>query len=276
MTAIPARHRGRKTVLHSSTPALSDKRADFTEIALALNIGAHPKKPDKIQQSPRGLLTNTTSFGWDHEHGFRIEETGPGRYAIKGPEPRQKITDYISNWRTFAAGLIEASDKKPADYNAIAKGDVLDRACAAALVLKHLDKVEIYLRAIDRDFADRSEPMLIALMEALSLATRVHQLAIVDNEIDISTTMARRRFLKERRINKSKQAISQCHIFQKKADEIWRKHPDWGKSQVARVISEHISLELKSLAQIAKEPISDLTTNFHTIRRLIKKTKLTK
>jgi hypothetical protein len=251
MTAIPARPRGRKTALHSSTPVLSDKRADFTE-----------KKPDQIQQSPSGLLTNTTRFGWDREHGLWLEETGPGRYAIRGPEPRRQITDYISLWRKFATALIEASDKKPADYYAIANGDVLDRACAAALVLKQLDEVEIHLRPIDRDFADRSAPIWNVLYAALVLATRAHQLAIVDHEIDISTTIDRRRFLNESRINKSEQAIRQRRIFQEKADEIWREHPDWGNSRVA--------------GEIAKKKIPGLTANVNTIRRLIKKTKLTK
>jgi hypothetical protein len=139
---------------------------------------------------------------------------------------------------------------------------VLDRACAAALVLKQLDEVEIHLRAIDRDFADRSAPILNVLYAALLLATRAHQLAIVDNEIGISTTIHRRRFLKEHRIKKSERAIRQHCIFQENADEIWRKHPDWGKSQVAGVI--------------AKKQIPGLTANVNTIRRLIKKTKLTK
>jgi hypothetical protein len=251
MTAIPARPRGRKTALHSSTPVLSDKRADFTE-----------KKPDKIQQSPRGLLTNTTRFGWDREHGLWLEETGPGRYAIRGPEPRRVITDYISLWRKFATALIEASDKKPADYYAIANGDVIDRACAAALVLKQLDEVEIHLRAIDRDFADRSAPILNVLYAALLLASRVHQLTIADHEIAISTTKRRRRFLKDSRKIKSERAIRQCRIFQEKADEIWREHPDWPKTEVAR--------------KIAKKSIRGVTANVDTIRRLIKKTKLTK
>jgi len=251
MTAIPERPRGRKTALHSSTPVLSDKRAGFTE-----------KKPDQIQQSPRGLLTITTRFGWDREHGLWREETGPGRYDIKGPEPRRLITNYISFWRKFATDLIEASDKKPADYNAIANGDVLDRACAAALVLKQLDLVEIHLRPIDRDFADRSAPILNVLYAALLLASRVHHLTIADHEIAISTTKRRRRFLKDSRKIKSERAIRQRRIFQANADEIWREHPDWGKSRVARVI--------------AKEPIPGLTANVGTIRRLIKKTKLTK
>ena len=307
MTAIPARPRGRKTALNSSTRVLSDERADFTEkTGTAVTVPLSPtqkadqtgtmvtvlllpdqtgamvmvpvlpmqkpdqtgtavtapplptQKPDQIQQSPRGLLTNTTRFGWDREHGLWRDETG----AIRGQEPRRLIADYISMWRKLASGRIEVSNKNPKDYYEIANGDVLDRACAAALVLKQLDYVEIYLRQIDRDFADRSAPILNLLYAALLLATRVHHLTIADHEIGIATTIDRRRFLSDSRKIKSGRYKQQRRFFQESADKIWREHPDWSKSRVAEAI--------------AKKPIRGLTANVNTIRRQIEKTKLTK
>lgn len=214
---------------------------------------ARHRRPEKKQQSPKGLLTNITKFGWDRQHGLWLEEIEPGKYTIRGPHPQQQITDYITNLRKFATALIEASGKKPADYIAIANGDVFDRACAAAAVLKQIDHVVIHLRSIERDFAGRSNPILIAVYEALKLATCIHQLTVVDNEIGIASTIDRRRQLKENRTRRAEQANQQHKHLQKLADEIWRQNPNWTASNVANEIAKKFG------------------GNPNTMRRLIKK-----
>jgi hypothetical protein len=175
----------------------------------------HRKKPVEIQRSPRGLLTNVSKHGRDQ----------------KWPGTRQQIAESILSWRQFATALIDTPDKKP-------EADVLDRARAAAQVLKQLDRVEIYLRLIERDFGDRSGPILTTVHAALLLATRVHQLTIVDNEIDIVTTEAFRRRLKDNRTVKTNKAERKHRDWQAMADELWDRHPGWSRSAVAMEITK--------------------------------------
>jgi hypothetical protein len=176
----------------------------------------HRKKPVEIQRSPRGLITNVSKHGRDQ----------------KWPGTRQLIADSILSWRQFATALIDAPvGKKP-------EADVLDRARAAAHVLKQLDRVETYLMLIERDFADRSGPILTTVHAALLLATRVHQLTIVDNEIDIASTVDRRRFLKDNRTVKTNKAERKYRDWQAMADELWDRHPGWSKSAVAKEINK--------------------------------------
>jgi hypothetical protein len=202
----------------------------------------HRKKPVEIQRSPKGLLTNTSK---------RL------RHGQKLPETRQLIADSILSWRQFATALIDASpDKKRVDRDATAapEADVLDYARAAAQVLKQLDRVEIYLKLIERDFADRSGPILTTVHAALLLATRVHQLTIADNEDGIDAIINRRRLIKENRAFTLKEAERKRRDLQAKADEMWDKRPDWGKSAVANEIIK-----------------TDPTAKFDTIRRQITK-----
>jgi hypothetical protein len=180
------------------------------------NSQAAPQKACRNSAKPKGVLTNVSKYS----------------RGQKWPETRQLIAESILSWRQFATALIEASpDKKP-------EADVLDRARAAAQVLKQLDRVEIYLRLIERDFADRSGPILTIVHAALLLATRVHQLTIVDNEIDIASTVDRRRFLKDNRTVKTNKVERQRDTWRAKAGEIWGRHPDWSKSAVAKEITK--------------------------------------
>jgi hypothetical protein len=215
------------------------------------------KKPDKIQRSPRGLLKNTTRYGWDPKH-LRLAEVGPGVYVVKPQKsPRQQIADYISFWRKRASSEIKAEGMNPADYAAIAKSDQLDRACTAALVLEQLHDIEIYLRQIEREFGDQPDgPVMIAIHAALLLTTSIHQLDIVGHEIEIESTEKRRQHLKASREAKTKKAARKRGKWQAEADKIWRQHEDWGNSAVAAEIAEN-----------------DPTAKFDTIRRLIKKPK---
>ena len=134
---------------------------------------------------------------------------------------------------------------------------MLDRACAAARVLQQLDLVEIHLKQIERDFADhqlRLQPSLNALYAALILANDVHHLTVVDNEVGITTRIGHRRELEENRTGKAKQAEAKHSIWQKAADEIWNRKPNWTKTNVAK--------------EIAKTG-----GNYHTIRRRIERRK---
>jgi hypothetical protein len=177
----------------------------------------HRKKPVEIQRSPKGLLTNTSK---------RL------RRGQKWPETRQLIADSILSWRQFATALIDAPvDKKP-------EADVVDRARAAAQVLKQLDRLEIYLRLIERDFADRSEPILTTVHAALLLATRAHQLTIADNEDGIVSIINRRRVVKENRAFTLEKAERQRETRRANAGEIWDRHPDWSNAAVAREIAK--------------------------------------
>jgi len=80
----------------------------------------------------------------------------------------------IAHWRRFAGLHIEANP---------ATDGTLDRTAAAAALLNELQVVEHYLAAAERNAA--SGDLYRALYHGLLLATRVHQLAIIDNETSI-------------------------------------------------------------------------------------------
>jgi hypothetical protein len=186
--------------------------------------------PEVTQRSPKGLLT-IENAGWDRERGLWLEKIGPDQHAIRGQDRKKSIKDCIAFWRRFACGLIEASGKKPADYLSIAKSEVLDRACAAARILVQLDIAEAHIRPIEQDSAS-----LNAVGACLTLASCVHHLTVVDNEVAIASTGGRRKFLRESQVTRTQKAERERGEDQKMADELWRKHPGWGKSAVAEEI----------------------------------------
>jgi hypothetical protein len=214
------------------------------------------QKPHKIQRSKRGLLTNVTKYGWGHEGGLQLEEIGPGQYVARPEKPlRQQIADYISFWREWANSEIERAGKNPADYSAIAESNELDGACVAANVLGRLHNIEIYLKQIERDLADQSSLILIAFYEALLLATDVHQLTVVDSEIDIASTHKRRDDLKKQREIRTDKAEKKHGHIQAMADKIWGDHPGWGNSAVAnKIVKKYPNLNLDTVRRLIKHP----------------------
>ncbi|MGC2337901.1 MAG: hypothetical protein WA625_19305 [Pseudolabrys sp.] len=214
------------------------------------------QKPDKIQQSKRGLLTNVTKYGWGREGGLRLEEIAPGQYAVRPEKPlHQQIADYISFWREWANSEIERAGKNPADYSAMAESNELDGACVAANVLGRLNNIEVYLKQIECDLADQSSLILIAIYEALLLVTDVHQLTVVDSEIAIASTQVRRKFLKKSRETRTDRAEKKRRLIQATAEKIWGDHPDWGNSAVANeIVKKDQTLKPDTVRRLIKHP----------------------
>jgi hypothetical protein len=178
-------------------------------------------------------LLTIENIGWDEKRGLWMEEIVPGTSAIRGPDRKKAIEDYIAFWRRFAGAFIKASGKKPADYRSIARSESLDRACAAARILAQLDIVEAHFRQIEQNGA-----ALNAVLAGLTLASLSHYLTVVDNEVAIASTGDRRKFLRESRVTRTEKADRERRKEQKMADEIWRRRPEWGKSAVAEEIKK--------------------------------------
>jgi hypothetical protein len=77
---------------------------------------------------------------------------------------------------------------------------------------------------------------LNALLACLTFSSLVHHLTVVDNEVAIASTRGRRKFLRESQLTRTQKAERERREDQKMADELWRKHPGWGKSAVAEEI----------------------------------------
>jgi hypothetical protein len=142
------------------------------------------KPSHKTVRSPRGLLTNTHET---RQIASDLRETAPGRYTFKAPDSRRELQNLITFWYRWAREMIEAEGKDPADYRKLARGDVLDRSCAAARLLVRLASLRAYCLQIDRGGSPWG-----ALTQALLVASYVHQLTLVDNEPSIDGTLRRK------------------------------------------------------------------------------------
>ena len=203
---------------------------------------------DKRQSSPRGLITNITP-------------AEPSDEELR-PQPASEL---LSFWREFARGIIEASNKNPDDYLGLAASETLDHVCAAARLMKQLDKVYFLIGHAKRDpkrFLDA------ALGEAVLLSSLVHQLTIADNETHIWKGEEQNKTLRQNAANKTTKGNLNRERYQSKADQIWKRHPDWKATDVARAIEhderrEREKAEKKSEfdAQGRRDPPKDLQEN---------------
>jgi hypothetical protein len=198
------------------------------------------------QRSPRGLIENVGKVReWDsrtqspEELSFLLREIN----AQGNP-----FTDIIRFWRRSASAIIEASGKNPDEYLGLAKRETLDHVCLAARVLKQLDKIETYIRIVERD----PKQFHGAVREALFLSVLAHHLTVVDNETSIWTGEVHLRKLRENAANKRNEGDENRRRYQSRADEIWMRHPDWGKTRVATTIER----ELRARVENTKEKIA--------------------
>jgi hypothetical protein len=214
------------------------------------------------QSSPRGLIENVNTIRqWTRpERGHQLRE------ALAGLNPQQVVT-YLMFWLDFASAIIEAAGKNPDDYRVLAESETLDYVCAAARLIKQLDKVEASIRLAER-FPNRFG---LAVHEALLLASFAHQLAIADNETSVWKGEEHNKRLRENAANRSNEGDHSREGYQAKADEIWKRHPDWSKQAVAVLIErdERARVE-EERAREGNAPEAKLA-KANTIRRLIRK-----
>ena len=110
-----------------------------------------------MPRSPKGLIENRS---------VTPEEMAP----LGNPD------DLIAFWKSFAESHIEANP---------ATDDTLDRTAAAVAVLDRLQVIEHSRAAAQRNPASGSL-YGVGVCHGMLLATRVHQLAIIDNETAIA------------------------------------------------------------------------------------------
>jgi hypothetical protein len=141
-----------------------------------------------------------------------------------------QVARIFDHWRRWANALIESEGKNPKDYRTLAKGDSdgLDRVRAAALVLVRLDRIKAYVR--------RPGVSMAALVQALLLASDVHQLTVVDNERDIVRGEADREELAAKNAKRRSAAEPGHADVRSRAERVWKKHPELTASAVARII----------------------------------------
>jgi hypothetical protein len=213
---------------------------------------------DKRQSSPRGLIVNVTP-------------AEPGDEELRP----QSASERISFWREFARATIEVSGKNPDNYCGLAESEILDHICAAARLIKQLDKVESLIGLAKRHpnrFIDA------ALGEALLLPSFVHQLTIADNERSIWKGEQHNKTLRQNAKEKANQAQQDRAKYQARADELLARHKDWSAYDVAKQIEREERRKLKKASETAIErdesDRTELKTKLikaNTIRRLIRK-----
>ena len=186
--------------------------------------------PAVVRQSPKGLLTNTAGD----------PATIPGF--------QQLVVEAISSWRGWAGGRIEASGKDPEDYHQLAKSDVLDRACAAAHVLRQLDRIEKSLQQL------ANEPVSALAYQTLLLASLVHQATIVDNESGISFDEKREQSRNARLAERKAETEAAHRRIQQQAEEIWTRHPKLTKTAVADRIKNKKGLSPSRIRRVIPRP----------------------
>jgi hypothetical protein len=222
------------------------------------------------QRSPRGLIENVSEIQkwvWPEQSPEQLASLLADLNARGNP-----VTSYIQFWREFVRAIIVASGKNPDDYRGLAESETLDHVCAAARLMKQLDKVESLIGLAKRDpkrFVDA------ALGEALLLSSFVHQLDITDNETFIRKGEVQNKSLRQSAEDRTNRAQSDHPRYQARADELWARHRDWSAQQVANSIereertkSENASAKIE---QGGKTKPKTKLLKPSTIRRLIRK-----
>ena len=103
-------------------------------------------------------------------------------------------------------GLLPEAELKddgnnPADYVKLASGKALDLSCAAARLLKHLDRFESHMSRLHRSASTAS--LWPTVQKALITATYVHQLTLVESEKGINAWIRQKAYSKNTRVGKN-------------------------------------------------------------------------
>jgi hypothetical protein len=217
---------------------------------------------DKAQRSPRGLIENvgeSREWVWPDESPERL-------HALLMDNKPLLHAGYVKFWRESARGIIEASGKNPDDHRDLGESEILDHVCAAARLMKQLDKVESLIELANRDPKRFVEA---ALGAALLLSSFVHQLAIADNETSIWKGEVHNKTLRRNAEARTKRARADRARYQARADELWESHKDWSPKDVATVIEREEVARAKNAIDWGERKAKFVKAN--TIRRLIRK-----
>jgi hypothetical protein len=207
------------------------------------------------RSSPKGLVSITPAS----PEAPRLEQTGPNTYALKGPDFDEELKKAIRWWRRFVKAHTEAgsaSDDAPATANeASASDDVLDLTAAVKQVLNRLAVIELY---------SRDDGAAFYLYQGMLLASPVHQLAIVDNEVSICERVAKLESFSKGRMEanaKRKADASREHKkWQDEADRIQKERRRRGKKPLlAKPLAEEVRKNLNPARDVG------------TIRKQLKK-----
>jgi hypothetical protein len=190
------------------------------------------------RSSPKGLVSTTIIT--PEQKGWRQVEVGPGT-ALKGPDFDEELKKAIEGWRRFAKGHIKEES---------ASNDVLDRTAAAKEVLKRLDLIELY---------SRDPGAARYLYQGVLLASKVHQLAIVDNEAPIAERVATLGSFSRERMDAN---------AKRKADAS-REHKKWQAEADRIQKGRQRPMSRLALAQRMKDNLG-LEEKVGTIRKIIK------
>jgi hypothetical protein len=186
---------------------------------------------DKVvrQSSPRGLIENVNTIRqWTRpEQGPQLRET------LADLKP-QLVTRDLRFWLDFASAIIEASGKNPNDYRVLAESETLDHVCAAARLMKQLDKVEASIRLAQRF----PEQLGLALHDALLLSSFVHQLTVVDNEPALKTGEIHAEILRRKANERTDAANRNRAPVLTQIERLLAEPRDWGNSEIARAVPE--------------------------------------
>ena len=170
-------------------------------------------------------------------------------------------------WHDFACAIIKASGKKPSEYRRLAGCETLDYVCAAARLIKQLDKTEQAVRLAARN----PKQIGVALHEGLLIASFVHQLTIADNETHIWKGEKQNKKLRENAANRSNEGGHKQEGYQAKAEKIWKRHPGFSKQAVAVLIEREERARVEEeQARGGNSPEAKIA-KANTIRRLIRK-----
>jgi hypothetical protein len=128
-----------------------------------------------MARSPKGLIENRSATPKEAAQlGLRLKQISFRGFQLTGPDLCQKINELIGFWKEFGASHIETNP---------ATDGTLDRTAAAKALLANLQIIEQCLAAAERN--SETGYFCQAVYHTLLLASRVHQLAIIDNETPI-------------------------------------------------------------------------------------------
>ncbi len=170
---------------------------------------------------------------------------------------------HIAFLKKWASAAIQNDSNDPAQYEKLIKKSIAaDSAYFAARVLKRLDGIEAGLKLVER-LGDVESLRRIASQitrEALTLASEIHALTIVDNERPLFTGTQNAQNLREsssaantaRRKERSREWI----LWNAEATQIWTRNPSLSRQAVAQQVKVKLRLHerVRTIAKKLNKP----------------------
>lgn len=218
-------------------------------------------KAHERKESRKGLIAITREDVKWGEHGFEIEETEPGQFVLKAPDPREMIRSLMGALKEIADETITAAGKDPAQWARIKReSDHADPAYVAARLNDDLWAIQNAINTVTRakDIDEARWHAYDAVQKALAACFTYHALGVIEHEVGIvahgqSVDGAKRAKAEQAKIRKQRD-VRLAREYQARSP-----HPRWKPSVLMAEIGKSVGLSRSASIDAIKRGLQKLS-----------------